>query len=71
MGTTMGNGASFNFSREQIPNLTGKIAIVTGGNTGIGFGICKDLACKGATVVVASRNKELVDKAVIELKKAH
>ena len=41
-------------------DLTGKIAIVTGGNTGIGMETTKTLASAGAVVIVPARN---VDKA--------
>jgi 2-deoxy-D-gluconate 3-dehydrogenase len=36
-------------------DLTGRVAIVTGGNTGIGLGIARGLAGAGATVVIAAR----------------
>lgn len=39
-------------------NLTGKIAIVTGGNTGIGLETAKTLAAAGATVIVPARDTE-------------
>jgi NAD(P)-dependent dehydrogenase (short-subunit alcohol dehydrogenase family) len=39
-------------------DLTGKIAIVTGGNTGIGLETTKTLAAAGATVIVPARNTE-------------
>lgn len=39
-------------------NLSGKIAIVTGGNTGIGLETTKILAGAGATVIVPARNIE-------------
>ena len=37
-------------------DLSGRIAIVTGGNGGIGLGRPKGLAAAGATVVLAGRN---------------
>jgi NAD(P)-dependent dehydrogenase (short-subunit alcohol dehydrogenase family) len=43
---------------SDMPDLTGKIALVTGGNSGLGFFTCLELARKGAHVVLAARNKE-------------
>jgi NAD(P)-dependent dehydrogenase (short-subunit alcohol dehydrogenase family) len=43
-------------------DLTGKIAIVTGGNAGIGLETTKVLAAAGATVVVAARDMEKAKK---------
>lgn len=43
-------------------DLTGKIAIVTGGNTGIGLETVKTLAAAGATVIVPARNIEKARK---------
>jgi 2-dehydro-3-deoxy-D-gluconate 5-dehydrogenase len=39
-------------------DLTGRVAVVTGGNGGIGLGMAKGLAAAGAAVVVAARNPE-------------
>ncbi|MEJ0105514.1 MAG: SDR family NAD(P)-dependent oxidoreductase [Bacteroidota bacterium] len=43
-------------------DLTGKIAIVTGGNTGIGLETTKTLAAAGATVIVPARDIEKAKK---------
>ena len=45
-------------------NLQGKIAIVTGGNGGIGLGMAQGLAASGATVVIAARNTDKSAAAV-------
>ncbi len=48
-------------------DLKGKVAIVTGGNGGIGLGMARGLAAAGARVVVAARNAEKSRAAVTEL----
>lgn len=48
-------------------DLTGKVAIVTGGNGGIGLGMAKGLAEAGADVVLAGRNKEKARDALAAL----
>lgn len=45
------------WTSDDIPNLTGKTAIITGGNTGLGYEITKQLAAKGAEVIIACRTK--------------
>ncbi len=50
-------------------DLKGRVAIVTGGNGGIGFGMARGLAAAGASVVVAARNAEKSKKAVAELER--
>lgn len=47
----------------------GKVAIVTGGGTGIGLMITRELVCLGANVVIASRTQEKLDNAVKLLEK--
>lgn len=47
--------------------LSGKIAVVTGGNSGIGFAAAKAFAHEGAKVLIVGRRQEAVDKAVAEL----
>lgn len=48
-------------------DLKGRVAVVTGGNGGIGLGMARGLASAGARVVVAARNVEKSRTAVDEL----
>ncbi len=48
-------------------DLSGKVAIVTGGNGGIGLGMARGLAGAGARVVVAARNRDKSRAAVAAL----
>jgi len=48
-------------------DLTGRIAVVTGGNGGIGLGMARGLAAAGAGVVVAARNGEKAAAALAAL----
>lgn len=47
--------------------LTGKIALVTGGNSGIGYATAKELKRQGAQVIITGRRKTAVDQAAAEL----
>ena len=47
--------------------LENKVAVVTGGNSGIGFTTAQTFAEEGAEVVITGRNQESLDKAVAEL----
>ncbi len=48
-------------------DLSGKTALVTGGNGGIGLGIARGLAGAGANIVVAARNQAKTGEAVAEI----
>jgi len=49
---------------NQIPDQSGRVAIVTGANTGIGFETAAALAAEGAKIVVACRNRQKADAAL-------
>lgn len=47
--------------------LNNKLAIVTGGNSGIGYATAKELLAEGAKVIITGRRKEALEKAAEEL----
>jgi NAD(P)-dependent dehydrogenase (short-subunit alcohol dehydrogenase family) len=47
--------------------LKNKIAVVTGGNSGIGYATAKELAAQGAQVIITGRQPQAVEKAANEL----
>ena len=51
-------------------DLSGRVAVITGGNGGIGLGMAKGMAAAGATIVVAGRDAAKNSAAVKELKEA-
>jgi NAD(P)-dependent dehydrogenase (short-subunit alcohol dehydrogenase family) len=65
------NGYSFiqkewctmSWTADDIPNLDGKVAVVTGGNGGLGFESSRALAGAGAHLVMAARNGEKASAA--------
>ncbi|MTH14778.1 SDR family oxidoreductase [Flavobacterium sp. LC2016-01] len=48
-------------------NLKDKVAVITGGNSGIGYATAKQLKEQGATVIITGRRKEAIEKAAQEL----
>lgn len=51
-------------------DLTGKVAIVTGGNSGIGLGIATGLAGAGAAVAIVARDRQRTEGAVEQIRAA-
>jgi len=53
---------------ENIPDQSGKLALVTGANSGLGFEVSRGLALKGATVLMACRNLEKGEEAAARIR---
>lgn len=47
--------------------FSNKLALITGGNSGIGYAAAKELIAEGAQVIITGRRKEAVDKAAEDL----
>lgn len=56
------------FSIESTPALDGKVALVTGGNIGLGYETVTAIASRGAHVVLAARNEEKGRQAIEKIK---
>ncbi|MEX1311199.1 MAG: oxidoreductase, partial [Candidatus Sulfomarinibacteraceae bacterium] len=52
------------WTHDRIPDQTGRVAVVTGANTGIGFETAAALAAKNASVVLACRDRQKADDAI-------
>lgn len=61
------NKNNMNWTFENIPDLTGRMIVVTGGNSGLGYESVKAFAAKGAEVVLASRTVEKGEAAKNEI----
>lgn len=53
---------------EKLLDLSGKVAIITGGAKGIGYGITTRLSQAGAKCAICGRNKERVDRVVEQMR---
>ncbi len=56
------------WSASDIPDFTGKVVVVTGANSGIGFEAARELARAGASTVLACRSPERGQSALDELR---
>lgn len=56
------------WTNKNIPDLSGKIAIVTGANTGVGYETAKALYEAGAMVTIAARDEQKIHQAMEKIK---
>lgn len=59
------------WTADHVPNQHGRLVVITGSNSGIGFEAAKALASKGARVIIAARNGEKGAAAAEAICKAH
>jgi NAD(P)-dependent dehydrogenase (short-subunit alcohol dehydrogenase family) len=51
----------------ELPELSGKVALVTGASRGIGYGVAEALVARGDRVVITGRNEDALKEAVESL----
>jgi NAD(P)-dependent dehydrogenase (short-subunit alcohol dehydrogenase family) len=56
------------WSASDIPDQSGRVAVVTGANGGLGLETARELARRGAHVVMAVRNRQKAEEAVEEIR---
>jgi NAD(P)-dependent dehydrogenase (short-subunit alcohol dehydrogenase family) len=58
-----------NWTASDIPDQTGRLAVVTGANSGLGKSIARELGRAGATVVIAVRNTDKGEQAAADIRR--
>ena len=56
------------WTAAQVPNLSGKVIIVTGANSGIGYEAARVFVAKGADTILACRNEQKALAALERIK---
>ncbi|KAI0775684.1 hypothetical protein BD413DRAFT_471036 [Trametes elegans] len=57
------------YSREDVPDMTGKTALLTGATTGVGLEVARVLAAKGARVILLARKEDHPDDAIERMRR--
>lgn len=63
--------AQARWDTRDMPDLGGRVAVVTGANSGLGFHTTAALASKGAHVVMACRNPAKTEAAMADIRRRH
>src|SRR5438309_5890174 len=56
------------WSAKDIPDQSGRVAVVTGANGGLGLETARELARRGAHIVMAVRNQQKAENAVADIR---
>ncbi|KAI1437387.1 short-chain dehydrogenase [Xylaria sp. CBS 124048] len=59
------------FTERNVPDLTGRVCLVTGANTGVGKQLARLLYSKNARVYIAARSESKANEAIQDIKKSH
>ncbi|KAI0630325.1 hypothetical protein C8Q77DRAFT_1200860 [Trametes polyzona] len=65
----LGLGGKHNYTADDVPDLHGKTALVTGATTSVGLEVAKVFASKGARVLILAREEDDPDKALERIRK--
>lgn len=78
LGAVLGIGSALaqsppkpDWNLADMPSQAGRIFLVTGGTSGMGYEDAKALSAAGARVVIAARNRQRGEQAIARIKQAH